>query len=176
MEPKCPHCGQPNPKDSFVCVKCGNLLDVPPAEKATRVLSGTRHIDSLSEDYFDSESTLVLRLRGKEKSFQLSARHLGLGLIIGRNAPGHAPKAHIDLTRYNGEDMGVSRRHAHLRFDPKNNTIRVADMQSANGTFVNGQKLHPGEVRVLRHGDRLRLGRLELAATILHAMATVEVI
>lgn len=171
----CPHCGKINLPTSFVCSKCNNLLDVPPAEKETHVLGGQQGIEELSDDYFDQDSTLVLRLRGRDKSFQLTARQLGMGQIIGRNTPGHDLKAHVDLTRWKGEELGVSRRHAYLRYNPQDKTIRVADMGSANGTFVNGQKLHPGEVRVLRHGDRLRLGRLDIGATILHATATVEV-
>jgi pSer/pThr/pTyr-binding forkhead associated (FHA) protein len=38
------------------------------------------------------------------------------------------------------------------------------DRASANGTFVNGQRLHRNEVRVLRNGDDIRLGRLVLSA------------
>jgi hypothetical protein len=172
---RCPHCGKSTPDTSFVCAACGNLLDVPPAEKETRMLMRTAGLEGLRDDYFDADSTLVLRLRGQDKSFQLTARQLAPGQIIGRNAVGHDPKAHIDLTKFQGEDLGVSRRHLHLRFDPQDKTVRITDMRSANGTYVNGQKLHPGEVRVLRHGDRLRLGRLEMGITILHATALVEV-
>ena len=56
----------------------------------------------------------------------------------------------------------------------RNQMVRVTDMRSANGTHVNGQRLGPGEVRVLRHGDRLRLGKLEMAVTILHAATSIE--
>jgi hypothetical protein len=172
---QCPHCGQPNPKNNFVCAACSKLLDIPPEEKATRMLMHTASLEGLRDDYFDPDSTLVLRLRGQEKSFQLTARQLAPGQFIGRNSAGHDPKAHLDLSKFQGEDLGVSRRHAHLRFDPQNKTVRLTDMRSANGTYVNGQKLHPGEVRVLRHGDRLRLGKLEIGITILHATAVVEV-
>jgi pSer/pThr/pTyr-binding forkhead associated (FHA) protein len=44
-------------------------------------------------------------------------------------------------------------------------------MNSANGTFVNGQRLHPQEVRVLRHGDELRLGRM-VFQTLFHQSST----
>lgn len=172
---KCPHCGKTNPKGSFVCAACNNLLDIPPAEQATRMLAQTRNLEALSDDYFDDDSTLVLRLRGHAKSFQLTALQLGPGRIIGRNAPGHDPKAHIDLSRHEGEALGVSRRHTHLSYHRQDKTVRVRDMDSANGTFINGQKLHPGEVRVLRHGDKLRMGKLEMGVTILHTTMMVEV-
>lgn len=172
---QCPHCGKTNQKSNFICATCGKLLDIPPEEKATRMLMHTASLEGLREDYFDADSTLVLRLRGQDKSFQLTARQLGPGRIIGRNSAGHDPKAHLDLSKFQGEDLGVSRRHAHLRFDPQGKTVRLTDMRSANGTYINGQKLHAGEVRVLRHGDRVRLGKLEIGVTILHAMAVVEV-
>ncbi len=171
----CPHCGKLTPKGGFICAACNNLLDVPPAEQATRMLAQTRSLEALSNDYFDDDSTLVMRLRGHEKSFQLTARQLGPGRIIGRNAPGHDPKAHIDLSRHEGEALGVSRRHAHLSYNRQDKTVRVRDMDSANGTFINGQKLHPGEVHVLRHGDKLRMGKLEMGITILHAVVMVDV-
>jgi hypothetical protein len=171
---QCPHCGKPNLKNNFICAICGKLLDIPPEEIATRVLAHTANLEGLRDDYFDADSTLVLRLRGQEKSFQLTAQQLVPGQIIGRNSTGHETKAHLDLSKFQGEDLGVSRRHAQLRYDPQDKTVRLTDMRSANGTYVNGQKLHPGEVRVLRHGDRLRLGKLEIGITILHATAVVE--
>ncbi|MAS36884.1 MAG: hypothetical protein CL610_22970 [Anaerolineaceae bacterium] len=172
---QCPHCGKSNIKGNFVCDKCGNLLDIPPVEKQTRMLAQTRNLDSLQADYFDQHSTLVLRLRHQEKSFQLTSVQLELGQVIGRNASRVDQKAQIDLTRYEGEVLGVSRCHARLCYDSQNKTVRVSDLDSANGTYINGQKLHPGEVRVLRHGDRLRIGKLEMGVTILHASAVVDV-
>jgi hypothetical protein len=172
---QCPHCNKPNLKSNFVCATCGKLLDIPPEEKATRMLMHTANLEGLRDDYFDATSTLVLRLRGQEKSFQLTDQQLMPGQIVGRNSSVHDPKAHLDLSKFQGEDLGVSRRHAHLRYDPQDKTVRLTDMRSANGTYINGQKLHPGEVRVLRHGDRLRLGKLEIGITILHATAVVEV-
>ncbi|MBZ0301352.1 MAG: FHA domain-containing protein [Anaerolineae bacterium] len=175
MDRRCPHCNKPTPNGTFICPACDNLLDIPPVEKETRMLMQTRGLESLNHDYFDKDSTLVLRLRSREKSFQLTMMQLQMGQILGRNARGHDPKAHIDLARYDGEELGVSRRHLHFRYDPQDKTVRITDMNSANGTFINGQKLHPGEVHVLRHGDRMRVGQLEIGVTILHATAVVDV-
>jgi hypothetical protein len=170
---RCLHCDASNLQGSFVCIQCGNLLDVPPDEKATNVLQGTGFL-GFDNEQFTENSTLVLRIRNARQSYQLNARQLKLGQVIGRNTPGHDPKAHIDLGKYEAEQQGVSRRHTHLRYDPAQRAVKVADMKSANGTFVNGQRLVPGEVRVLRHGDKLRLGKLELGVTILHASTTIE--
>jgi signal transduction histidine kinase len=51
-------------------------------------------------------------------------------------------------------DTEVSRRHAELR--PFDDTYRIIDLGSANGTYVNGQ---PVDQVPLRSGDRLQLGQ-----------------
>src|SRR5262245_19028322 len=51
-------------------------------------------------------------------------------------------------------DTEVSRRHAEVR--PVDDTYRVIDLGSANGTYVNGQ---PIDQAPLRPGDRLQLGQ-----------------
>src|SRR5215470_9619256 len=50
-------------------------------------------------------------------------------------------------------DPLVSRRHCALR--NRGNEIQVADLESLNGTFVNGV---PTRQKVLEHGDRIRVG------------------
>lgn len=51
-------------------------------------------------------------------------------------------------------DTEVSRRHAEVR--PVDDSYRIIDLGSANGTFVNGQ---PVDQAPLRSGDRLQLGQ-----------------
>ena len=51
-------------------------------------------------------------------------------------------------------DTEVSRRHAEVR--PVEDSYRIIDLGSANGTFVNGQ---PVDQAPLRSGDRLQLGQ-----------------
>jgi hypothetical protein len=49
----------------------------------------------------------------------------------------------------------ISRRHAQLFFDPDGNAF-ISDLQSTNGTFVNGQKVTSGYS--LNRGDKVELG------------------
>ena len=51
-------------------------------------------------------------------------------------------------------DHEISRRHAEVR--PVDDSFRIVDLGSANGTFVNGQ---PVDQVALRSGDRLQLGQ-----------------
>jgi eukaryotic-like serine/threonine-protein kinase len=77
---------------------------------------------------------------------------------------GRAFRFHQDLTtigRTNGNDLiisgrTVSRRHARLWFD--NGRWYLADMQSANGSFVNNARLQPNQPVALNDGDILNFG------------------
>ncbi len=51
----------------------------------------------------------------------------------------------------------VSQRHCLVQHAA--NTVRVFDLNSDEGTFVNDEQLPPHRWRVLNHGDRLRCGR-----------------
>jgi two-component system cell cycle response regulator len=54
------------------------------------------------------------------------------------------------------EDEGVSRRHAKLTRDEDGN-VRIVDLGSTNGTFVNGRRV---DARPLSDGDRIQIGSL----------------
>jgi pSer/pThr/pTyr-binding forkhead associated (FHA) protein len=55
------------------------------------------------------------------------------------------------------EDTRVSRHHAQLRY--KTRRFWVTDLNSTNGTYVNGERISETD---LRHGDVVSLGGLEL--------------
>jgi hypothetical protein len=59
------------------------------------------------------------------------------------------------------KDLSVSNFHAAfvLRND---GTLELADRNSANGTFINGVQLDAAGRRIVRHGDRLQFGDVEL--------------
>jgi len=50
----------------------------------------------------------------------------------------------------------VSRHHAEIRFD--GTCWNLVDLQSTNGTFVNSQRIWPGQPRRLQPGDVVRFG------------------
>lgn len=47
----------------------------------------------------------------------------------------------------------------HCRLEAGSRTLEVIDLESTNGTFVNGQRIERAK---LGEGDRLRVGRVEL--------------
>jgi hypothetical protein len=58
------------------------------------------------------------------------------------------------------EDTTVSREHARLEL--VGGRWAIEDVGSANGTFVNGERVPFGARRPLRHGDRIGIGAAEL--------------
>jgi pSer/pThr/pTyr-binding forkhead associated (FHA) protein len=77
---------------------------------------------------------------------------------MGRSDVGSVEKPNIDFAPYDALDKGVSRSHATIELSE--DTLTIVDTGSANGTFLNGQRLVPNQPRVLRDGDELRLGKL----------------
>lgn len=56
-------------------------------------------------------------------------------------------------------DAAVSGQHALLTME--GDMLVVRDLDSTNGTFVNGQKLNPNAPHILKEGDRVRFGQVE---------------
>lgn len=70
---------------------------------------------------------------------------------------GRAPAPDNDLVLEHG---WVSRRHARIYCDRL--PYRIQDLESSNGTSVNGTTLPPGELRTLRDGDVIAIGPFRL--------------
>ncbi|MFN8371891.1 MAG: FHA domain-containing protein [Anaerolineae bacterium] len=79
--------------------------------------------------------------------------------VIGR-ADGSENDADVDLNPYGAFQNGVSRRHAAISHDKGN--IYIEDLESTNGTRINGFQLPPKEKFRLRDGDELELGRIRI--------------
>ena len=83
-------------------------------------------------------------LNGRARKFRLRA---GAIKTVGR-----APRADFVV-----DAPLVSRLHCRLTAD--DNHVEVLDLDSTNGTYVNGKRI---ETARLKTGDRLRVGRVEL--------------
>jgi hypothetical protein len=81
-------------------------------------------------------------------------------IVIGRLEAGSDTKPDLDLTPYGAGQMGVSRQHVILFLTDDGPC--VIDLNSTNGTWINGLYLEPGQKYQLRTGDRLELGSLKM--------------
>jgi len=163
----CLHCGKTNQRHEVFCYSCGQLLEPVKGAFDTRVL-GESNSAPLDSEHFGPDSVLVLRVRGSTENYEARPQKSDHEIIIGRSTKGSVLAPDIDLTNRQASDLGVSRLHLSIKFDAEHEAVLVADLGSANGSFINGQRMMPKEVRVLRHGDELRLGKLVLLASFRH--------
>ncbi|NJN18507.1 MAG: FHA domain-containing protein [Oscillochloris sp.] len=80
--------------------------------------------------------------------------------LLGRADPVSNFFPDLDLTTHGALDNGVGRRH--VRIFMQRGQVMVEDLDSTNGSFVNGARLAPRQARPLQNGDELRLGTLNL--------------
>ncbi|NLX08317.1 MAG: FHA domain-containing protein [Chloroflexi bacterium] len=154
-EISCPVCHQPNQPGERYCYRCGTLLEVG--------FGKTRQIDDAelpeaddSPCFFSDGMALYLQVRGVQQPIRVVPRQNEM--VIGRSAPDGVMLPDINLGPYQGETMGISRLHAGLK--RQGDALVLTDLGSLNHTYINGQRLLPHEVRVLRDGDELRFGKL----------------
>lgn len=157
----CPNCGKKNRTQEVFCYACGHLLEPGSGAGDTQLFKEAAP-GSFSLEYFGDDSILLLEIRDLGQSFEIRPQQREHELVIGRSTDNSAMVPDIDLAQFGGAELGVSRLHMALEYDRKEHFLQVRDLGSANGSFINGQKLHPKEVRVLRHNDELRLGRFML--------------
>jgi pSer/pThr/pTyr-binding forkhead associated (FHA) protein len=91
-------------------------------------------------------------------------------IVIGRSEPGYGTSPDLDLTSHNGQAHGVSRRHAILL--PTDEGLCMVDLDSMNGTWINGMYLQPGQKYRIRSGDRVEFGTLKLLVRVAGAVQT----
>ncbi|MDF5714941.1 MAG: FHA domain-containing protein [Rhizonema sp. NSF051] len=114
------------------------------------------------------ETTYLLVLNGSKPNDSFSLNRLRS--LIGRSHPPHIT-VDIDLSTYElSFPATISRHHAVIQW--ANNKLQIIDLNSRNGTFVNGQQLTPLSANqplapvVLTMGSKIRLGDLELAIVV----------
>lgn len=108
----------------------------------------------------------------KRYEFRIDGRRMIVGVepehIIGRISPDDPnDDVSIDLTRFNAASQGVSRRHARILIEAGD--VFLVDLDSRNGTRLNGKVLKPEQPYRLRDGDEMELGQLRVIIRLLAA-------
>ena len=123
--------------------------------EAEAARESARQAEEMLHAQHGAAQPLLLTLTGKSHG----ATHISLtfdagqiarsGAVLGRSAK--TATAVI-------QDEGVSREHARITVSPDGLEFTLEDLNSMNGTFVNGQRLSVGEGVVLGTGDEVCLG------------------
>jgi pSer/pThr/pTyr-binding forkhead associated (FHA) protein len=66
----------------------------------------------------------------------------------------------------------ISRRHCALV--QKDGRLLLVDLKSRNGTFINEKQLSPDKAKILKSGDRIRVGQLEFEISIEVGLANAK--
>jgi hypothetical protein len=109
--------------------------------------------------------TPVNRLIVKPRLEVVRGEKLGVSFVVleGRNLIGRTVVSPVDIDLTGQEPVErvwSSRQHACLIFDGQ--SVVLEDLNSLNGTFVNRQRLFPGQQRVLHPNDVIQIGTVQL--------------
>jgi hypothetical protein len=152
---------------ALFCAECGaqlvgrdTLITQTIATESLRSAS-TRNTGEISQPVEGDNAWANLHLLDTGQVLPLSSRN---EFTMGRISEGQPIMPDIDLSPYQAYAAGVSRLHAVIR--NVGNTIVFMDLGSANGTFLNGNRLTPNTEQTLRHGDILALGKMRIQVLI----------
>lgn len=121
---------------------------------ATKHLVGTAPLQAIQPQ--TRKNSIVVFIAGSKEPMVLTVNQ---PITFGRSIS-QSLLTHVDLTRNNAVDNGVSRLHARLHFE--NGVFYVEDLNSVNGTYINGDPLPPATKTPIKNADELRLGRLRM--------------
>ncbi|MBN1136888.1 MAG: protein kinase [Anaerolineae bacterium] len=125
----CPACGRPNKPGARYCAGCGHSF-VPLQPAILRIVEPVR------------------------AAWEMPVARSPMLLGRASQAEGYWPD--FDMTFYDEDEGYVSRRHAQISRGPDG--YFITDLDSYNGTTVNGQSLLPQRAHPLRNGDRIQVG------------------
>ncbi len=165
---ECRHCHVQQLDGTIFCAECGASM-----------IGGERLHESTSKLNYAADQDLPLVTETKPRvvsapmpgrSPQISLVVINSGrqiqlevtqpLLVGRKDNQRKIYPDVDLGLDGGYDAGVSRRHAIIA--PAFGGFTIEDLASANGTFVNGQRLDPQIITPLNSGDEVQFGTLIL--------------
>ena len=138
-ELRCPVCGVKVLPDQAFCSSCGAALK--PTAAAVEVAPAEPHLEVV-------DSGAIIPLPAQAET------------LIGREDEVSGVYPDVDMTPHGGDEGGVSRRHARLIHE--GDKWFIVDLDSTNGTYLNGDELTPKTRYELHDGDRISLGDLEV--------------
>jgi pSer/pThr/pTyr-binding forkhead associated (FHA) protein len=139
---KCPVCQNLEPNGSLFCSECGGEI--------YKIVPGGQH--EIILEFVDSGERL--KLNGSRE------------YTIGRVSKSQALIPDVDLSRYGAFQKGVSRLHAILKTSPTE--CHIMDLESANGTRINGKRVTACVDLPVKNGDTINFGSFK---TIIHISA-----
>jgi hypothetical protein len=171
----CPSCGSDNLPGTLFCVQCGTYLPSggplrtePLPEQEDGRAARPRYGDGSSEEE-DHAINIEVDVLNTGRKILLSADR---EILVGRLDAAHGIFPELDMTTDGGLEQGVSRRHA--RIYTRDGTCFVEDLDSTNGTFLNGERVTPYLPYAFHDGDTLTFGTMRLKVHIFRSEERVS--
>jgi pSer/pThr/pTyr-binding forkhead associated (FHA) protein len=165
---ECPSCQATYVNNTIFCSECGHYLlgdETQETDLDVKIKVGDKLMRpraALSAQLGKRPRAIRLIIGDNNREIEMPLDKI---IHLGRSAPASNVFPEIDLTDNAGSVKTISRRHA--RIIKKGSRVFVEDLDSANGTFINGHKLDPYLPEALNDGDILQLGRLNIQVNIL---------
>lgn len=180
---QCPHCLHLNSPTAVVCEACGasfddsdddvtttgKLPELEPGAIASELplSTTTRRVDPGPEEniprwggaQINEKTQVVAHVLHHDRTVTVDVQETGT-VLLGRVKNVEVGISCLDLSEFEAVEAGVSRKHA--RFDLKDYSLYIMDLDSTNGTYLNGLRILPNQPRIVRDGDEIRLGRMRL--------------
>jgi hypothetical protein len=161
----CAYCGYNNRRGILFCEECANPLTknadetIKGGEMAQLVRRALAGLDTGEAERFGQEAVLLLHIRDQAEplAVPVGSNRVTMGRLDSRTSS----LLDVDLTPYGALPKGVSRLHA-VMFRGQDDRLYIADVNSANGTYLNGQRLSPHDAIPVTNGDEISLGKLRM--------------
>ena len=133
--------------------------ELPVAEVAPVPVAAVPAAAPVSDDpYFvpDSANPRLYVVRGQKPKVEFP-------ILGGLNFVGRADDKPVDIDledQENPERVWASRQHAVIEFE--DNKITIEDLNSSNGTFLNRNKIYPGQKMPLKANDMVQIGNIQM--------------
>jgi FHA domain-containing protein len=163
LENVCPVCKTKNELEAVVCGNCGAALEDPFLDPGARTKTTDMQAVDLEKikDWLIDEKAIpkggiAVYVEGGFNPVYIDSNQ---EFVIGRKVEATS-EGLLDLSVVGGYHLGVSRRHAVIR--RAEHGYELLDLGSANGTWLNDERLVPHQAYPLVSGSHLRLGSMRL--------------
>ena len=169
----CPSCGAQNPPGEAFCQVCGfglaaaviDAVAVQGDSTPVEIEEAPPSTSPPAASPFETAAAIAVPGRlhspATDDSLPLPAK---VEIIIGRSDPERGIYPDVDLSAAGFVPSSVisSVSRQHVRLVVQGIQVFIEDLNSTNSTFLNRQKLQPGQRYLLNTGDELRLGGVHL--------------
>jgi hypothetical protein len=164
LEKFCTVCKRKNEREAMVCIHCGASLEANPI--GTSEISSTAEVQTivmgrmgelLANETLIPNGNIAMYLAGTSDPIFVSSEN---EFVIGRKVGEEIPESFLDLAKWGGYQLGLSKRHATIR--RAQNAYEAIDLSSSNGTWLNDEQLIPGKPYPIASGSHLRLAKMRL--------------